>query len=844
MKLLSRHALPRVALAVVFAATLMPIDSAGAQTVVVTDAGVSNIEQASSGVVEMAVSTTTPAFLKQPFTTGSNTGGYQISSVEMALGSIGDPDSGQTAQLHLRMRIFDSQTINGKVEPDSSICGKLTPPTFEADAVNTWTTGQTCSLDPNSTYFVELKYMTTVAQPSNVSVELKYTTAAEVSDSGDFAFDTSHADSPVDYAELDDQSAADWKIPLVYKQVSNTAVVTPIAGKALLIDVNDVAAKPPGVTVSPTQLTIIEQGAAGRYTVELATQPASNVVIDMEASGDALLSVGGSTAASTASLTFTDMNWNSPQTVTVTAVHDNDDNDEVTEITLVVDADDSSNEYNNVAISPVAVNIEDDDEAGLIIDPTDLAITEGVSAMEGASAGAVHTYTVKLATEPDADVDVEITGHANSSAVLTGVNNDTLTFTSSNWDTAQTVVVTASEDDDDETVTLSHSASSTGDSDYLSLSGNDVTVTITDDDEAELIFSIDPLELTVDEEGVASYTVKLASKPEATVSVVLTGQAGSDVSLTGDVLVNTLNIVPDDWNTPQTVTVTAVHDDGGRDDVIHINHATAGPDAGYDAVTDVQVEITVTDNDPAGLMFSIDPLELAVTEEVPVSYTVWLANKPQADVFVQLGTDPNTSLTMTGDVVGFTLTFEPDEWDTPQTVTFEVDHDDDGRDGSFDLVHSPSSNGDGDYNSNRAIWRNIAVTVDDDIPAVIVNPTGITVVEESFANYTVRLATEPADEVTVTISGHSGTGALLTGRIQSVVATPVCCSERRCSSRASAGVCQLRVLRGRVLRVWATASISSAVQRDRSVPLGKYWRSSPLVFSLVPRCQGLLGSAK
>jgi hypothetical protein len=25
----------------------------------------------------------------------------------------------------------------------------------------------------------------------------------------------------------------------------------------------------------------------------------------------------------------------------------------------------------------------------------------------------------------------------------------------------------------------------------------------------------------------------------------------------------------------------------------------------------------------------------------------------------------------------------------------------------------------------------------------------------------------------------------------------------------------------------------------RSVPFGKYWRSSPLMFSLVPRCHGL-----
>jgi hypothetical protein len=51
-------------------------------------------------------------------------------------------------------------------------------------------------------------------------------------------------------------------------------------------------------------------------------------------------------------------------------------------------------------------------------------------------------------------------------------------------------------------------------------------------------------------------------------------------------------------------------------------------------------------------------------------------------------------------------------------------------------------------------------------------------------------------------------------------------------------------MRGRVLRVWAMAAMSSAVQRERSVSFGKYWRNQPLVFSLVPRCHGLLGSAK
>jgi len=37
---------------------------------------------------------------------------------------------------------------------------------------------------------------------------------------------------------------------------------------------------------------------------------------------------------------------------------------------------------------------------------------------------------------------------------------------------------------------------------------------------------------------------------------------------------------------------------------------------------------------------------------------------------------------------------------------------------------------------------------------------------------------------------------------------------------------------------WATQSRSSLLCTLRSVPLGKYWRSRLLKFSLVPRCQG------
>src|SRR3954451_11509635 len=51
---------------------------------------------------------------------------------------------------------------------------------------------------------------------------------------------------------------------------------------------------------------------------------------------------------------------------------------------------------------------------------------------------------------------------------------------------------------------------------------------------------------------------------------------------------------------------------------------------------------------------------------------------------------------------------------------------------------------------------------------------------------------------------------------------------------ASAGVMNPRVWRGLPLSSAATASRCSALWTERSVLLGKYWRSRPLVFSLLP----------
>ena len=159
----------------------------------------------------------------------------------------------------------------------------------------------------------------------------------------------------------------------------------------------------------------------------------------------------------------------------------------------------------------------------MTIDPASLTVTEG----------GAKDYAVRLDSEPTADVTVAITGHARTDLTLSGdtLTDNALTFTTDNWNTAQTVTVSAAEDADataDADATLTHTASG---GDYGSVAAKTVTVTITENDTAGL--TIDPASLTVTEGGAKNYTVRLDSEPTADVTVAITGHAGTDLTLSG-----------------------------------------------------------------------------------------------------------------------------------------------------------------------------------------------------------------------------------------------------------------------------------------------------------------------
>ena len=204
----------------------------------------------------------------------------------------------------------------------------------------------------------------------------------------------------------------------------------------------------PRVTVvwPETGLPVPEGGSAG-YTVVLDTQPTDDVMIEVT-----WLTGSGSDTDLTASpvtLSFTDSNWNTPQTVTVSAAEDADGAHGI--LNLLHAADSADSLYHAIPIDAVRAVEADNDEIGVTVWPQVLRMPDGGS----------REYTVVLNTQPTDDVTITVTRDQRGDDDLTALP-DTLIFTKETWDTPQTVTVSAAEDDDqvDGVAVFSHSVAS------------------------------------------------------------------------------------------------------------------------------------------------------------------------------------------------------------------------------------------------------------------------------------------------------------------------------------------------------------------------------------------------
>ena len=467
----------------------------------------------------------------------------------------------------------------------------------------------------------------------------------------------------------------------------------------------------PDLVTSKSSLTLTE-GSSASYTIKLASVPTAAVTVYVTGIDGTDLDLDKS------QLAFSTTNWNVAQTVTVTAGEDSDDANDSATIKHVSFGICCCGTLSGT----LPVTVVDNERFNLVLSPVSVTVGEGKSA----------TYTVKLVLQPTGTVTVTIGGTTGTDLSL---NRATLTFSTNTWSSAQTVRVTAGQDADrdHDNATLSHTASGGG---YGSVSAN-LFVTVTDDDVADLVLSRESL--TIDEGETGRYTVRLAARPDADVSVTVDAFSGDNLTLDTYELTYTMS----NWNSPQTVRVTAGQDPDGANERGGVWHRGYG--GGYGSVFK-SIPVHVNDDEPVGLVLS--PASLAVNEDDNATYTVKLATLPSDVVTVSIGGWSGTDLTLNKT----TLTFSTTTWNAPQTVRVTAGTDSDMDNDMETLTHTASG---GDYGS---VSKNLPVTVTDkDVPNLLLSPTSLTIDEGDDGTYTVRLAVAPTGNVTVTVSGWSGT---------------------------------------------------------------------------------------
>ncbi len=449
--------------------------------------------------------------------------------------------------------------------------------------------------------------------------------------------------------------------------VASGGIDAPEATKSLSVTDND--EKPSGsIVLDPSGTLTIDEGGSGTLSVSLSAAPNADVTVSLR-------KTNADITLDRTSLTFDASNYATPQDISVSAAEDEDATDDSDAITLSADGGIIASDATSV------ISVNDDEVVGSIV----LDSTETLNVDEGG----YREFTVRLSTAPNNDVKVSL-GKTNADVTLSPAS---LTFTASNYRTAQTVTLTAAQDDDAE-----------DDSDIITIEAaggfiaSDVTkvVSVDDDEVAGSIILSPTTTLEIAEGDSAAFSVSLSIAPVNDVSVNLS-KTNDDIGLS----TTSLTFTASDWETPQSVTVSAAQDDdaASESDTITLS-ATGG------IVADAVIKsVRVADDDAPSGTISTDPATLSLNEGESTNLTVRLLDPPIADVTV--------SLLTTGEALVLdktSLVLPVSNWSAAQTVTVSAAHDPDTADGSHTITLSAS----GGIDASDVV---VSVSVaDDDFP--------------------------------------------------------------------------------------------------------------------------------
>lgn len=276
---------------------------------------------------------------------------------------------------------------------------------------------------------------------------------------------------------------------------------------------------------------------------------------------------------------------------------------------------------------------------------------------------------------------------------------------------------------------------------------------------ARVVVTLAMLAFSVEETG--GETVVSEGGTKDSLLVVLDARPDEDVVLTvtssdpGEVTVDParLTFTPESWSTPRVILLAGTDDDradGDHAGTITIAVDAAASDDALDGVPPRSVDVITLDDDRAEL--SVIPSGEGITvSEAGTSddFSVAITARPASDVVVRVVSDDPEEVA----VDPARLTFTPESWATPQTVTLTGvdDHAIDGEQRTTVRVAVDPAASDPAFAEVDTATVEVT-TLDDDIPGVAVGETGgSTRVSESGTTDEIRvtLTAQPASDVVV-----------------------------------------------------------------------------------------------
>ena len=214
----------------------------------------------------------------------------------------------------------------------------------------------------------------TLTRTASTTAEL--TVNVSVSESGDMVASTNEGAKTVTFAANsataalsvatvgDSVDEANSVVTMTVTATPDTYTVGTPASATVTVQDDDTR----GVTVSAATLTVNE-GSTSPYTVVLDSEPTAPVTVTPSRTGSSDVTF------LPASLTFTKLNWNATQTVTVSAADDRDAVDDSATISHAV----TGGDYGSETAASVVVRVDDDETADTTAPAFESAAANGAS---------------------------------------------------------------------------------------------------------------------------------------------------------------------------------------------------------------------------------------------------------------------------------------------------------------------------------------------------------------------------------------------------------------------------------------------------------------------------------